>query len=260
MIDDGLLSTAHFSALLRIFRATQNDAKEIPEALQESPIFEQFEAANASIVWAEFYELPFTAHLLVAMELFGLASLTRPGISPSEQIELLLSVEKLPDDSGIYEKLDTMSMVEKAAVMACAHSMFLTLKCLVTYSAPINTLVERVRAGSDDAFHNIITVDPAAVLAPTMAKRLSNAAIANDRPFLRRYRKALGGPHKGREPYSQLRLVEAVLADTEAFQKMSREDIHTLVVHDLKLYGSKHGDTLKGLFSRFSDWRREATS
>lgn len=244
--------------LLENLRQVTREQKDYADALDDSPIFEWYEACGLTGVWGHFYELPFAHHIGALYEISGLDGYARQ-MTKETYFDISRQMVEDAQDAEFFGYLADSTVYELSAMAALAKSCDLSLECISIYSVPLNRLVERVRGGSDEAFFQAITIDPGSVFAPSMARRLHFAMMRKEMAFLSRYRRSLDGPREDRKPYRDLRLVLRALEDCTAFQRLSRKQIHDVVVIKLKLYGSPYSDSLKNLFSRFDDWRQEST-
>lgn len=191
---------------------------------------------------------------------FGCASVLLPAKSVEEVFERLRRLDEASDDPEAFVHLGEPSIHLYELIVGLGFCGDFNLKAVSTYSLPMNALVARVRQGNDAAFFKAVRIDPSVIQAPTMARRLAFAQMQHDRKFLSLYRSAINkGLDKRREVYADLRLVHTVLGEIQYFGKLSRDEIHAVVVNDLRLYGKRNSDTFKNLFALLDTWKREST-
>lgn len=239
---------------------TQKLKLEAGQGIEESPLWELAEAADLSFSWAELYELPFPTFVFLLFAATGWASVLLPAESADEVFDRLRRLDEATDDPEAFAHLGEPSIHLCALMLGLGCCGDFNLKAVSAYSSSINALVERVRQGNDASFFKAVRIDPSVIQAPTMARRLAFAQIQHDRKFLSLYRSAINkGLDKRREVYADLRLIHTVLGEIQHFGKLSRDQIHDVVVNDLRLYGKKDSDTFKNLFALMDTWKREST-
>ena len=104
------------------------------------------------------------------------------------------------------------------------------------------------------------STDGSILAAPSVAHQLSLAVLRKDKAFLRRLKKALDGPHKGRQPHKKLRFSALILDEAGALVAGNREHVFDVVTNQLRLYEQRHGDAFKGMFTQFARWKADAAT
>lgn len=246
--------------LLNSRRQTQKLQLEAGQGIEESALWELAESAELSFSWAEFYELPFPTLVFLLFAAFGWGSVLVNAESVDEIFDRLRRLDAATDDPEAFAHLGEPTIHLCELMFGLGFCADFNLKSVSTYSVSMNALVARVRQGNDASFFKAVRIDPSVIQAPTMARRLAFAQIQHDRKFLSLYRSAINkGLDKRREVYADLRLIHTVLGEIQHFGKLSRDEIHDVVVNDLRLYGKKDSDTFKNLFALMDTWKREST-
>ncbi|WP_420426369.1 hypothetical protein [Algiphilus sp.] len=211
------------------------------------------------VEWSEFYEIQFPLLIGLLFILFGFAEWIERILGYERHAEGLVAFVMASDEPGFFDHLQGLSSEEVSVLLGVLVSATYSLSALSLYSTSMNRLVERAGEGDWEAFKNAIRVDPVSLTSPTMARVLAHGCLADRKAMARRVRTALKGPQEARKPYSRLRLLHLLLEEVGAFAE-GRERIYELVVDRLREYDHRKADAMKGLFSRFYEWRKESTT
>lgn len=206
--------------------------------------------------WSWIYEFSYGEMLALGLATIGEADMiSLAGAAEDPQEHLISDAEAY--DPGPHRPKASQLLQGLAFVMA-GHN---ALRAIELYSKPLNRLIAEGRAGSDESFLKAVRVDPSCLSCPSLAKRISLAAMRGERKFLRRIHKAaLEGPNKGLLVYRKLRIATALLHEAGAFQKASRQRVYQVLVEELGLYEGIKGDPLKSLFRNMNLWRKDAAT
>jgi hypothetical protein len=247
--------------LLAVRRKTKALIIKQSDDSQDSELFELVEAAEVDCSWAELYEFPLRVPVFLSYLALGLADYVfRPLTGTEVLVDRLFRLDAESEEPDFLRHLEDSNVYTLMRLLQLQISVEYSLQCMQTYSVSLNDLLQRVKDGNDLAFRRAVGIDPTIIQAPTMQRRLAFAVIEKDKKFLSLYRAAIAnGPHKARATYSELRLVELMMRELGAFKNLSQEEIHDVVVSDLRLYGRKDSDNLKGLFALIANWRKDAT-
>ena len=86
------------------------------------------------------------------------------------------------------------------------------------------------------------------------------AIFRSDKRFLKQIKGAYATPRQKLAVYADLRFVEALLHEAEAFEAAPSEHIYEVVVNRLALYDHRGDDAGKSLMTLFTRWRESATT
>ncbi len=136
------------------------------------------------------------------------------------------------DDGGAldrwYERNE--STVSKKYLLWLAIVFQRNILSIMLFHCSMGHLVERARAGDDDAFFHAVEVDRAVLGCPTFADRLARAELTADKHFFIRLGKAIKGPSKKHMQVIQDLRYSIVALRSLGFDRFSDEDLITLFV------------------------------
>lgn len=137
---------------------------------------------------------------------------------------------------------------------------------ILYYGCYLNELIERARAGDDEALFSAVRVDPTVVGCPSVIDRISKARRLQDKEFLDELRKTGSGVTDKRKQinFEKMRLIFEILYETGAL-RLTNKQLYQLFVEELKLYtaNSKGGGVEKSLRDHadtFLKMKKKATS
>jgi hypothetical protein len=174
---------------------------------------------------------------------------------PQEAILLLAEDEEEPsiepDSIPAWRKVLGVELF-----VACA----LCFQSYRSYSVSLCELVEKVRNGNLEALCKAIRIDPSTLSAPSVSQFVSEAVFHGRTRVLKQIKGAYATPRKKLAMYTDLRFVEVLLHEAEAFEHAPSERIYDVVVNRLGLYDHRSEDPRKGLEALFKRWRESSTT
>jgi len=224
-------------ALLYGYRSEKHDLdydKELNEKLK-----------SAVEPWGHFYEVSFIYTLAVFLILCGLDGLISKIAGHEDPQEAFLNLAELDlDDLEIPEDLEENMPVFLSMLMAIIGN----IQSLSQFSIPLSLLIERARSGDDDALFKAVYVDRAALQAPTIQKRISQAQVSDDEDFMVQLSKAISRTRPRKRPlpeYDDMRYMLEVIADMDNLKNLTSTQIYNLLAKELQLYGNDEDDRLE---------------
>ncbi|MEO6983493.1 MAG: hypothetical protein ABI072_10325 [Edaphobacter sp.] len=168
-------------------------------------------------------------------------------LSLAEREDVEVGEEPLPD----WRKLLGLELL--IALIKCFES-------YRSYSQSLCDLVAKAGQGNREALLKAVRIDPSVLASPSIAEQVSFAVFHSDKKFLKQIKGAYATPRRKLAMYSDLRLVEALLHEADAFSEAPSEHIYDVVVNRMGLYDHRGEDARKGLMTLFSRWRGSATT
>lgn len=252
----GKLSSAQLEDLLA-FRTQMNEmGREVP-ALVNSPRMSRLLArSSVQFHWSWAYELELSEMVALMLMTVDELGMVKDAVQSEDPQQSIIDATKVYEP-GPERVRPTRLLFGTALLMASFNSM----RSLGLYSQSLNSLIHAGRNGDDDSLVSAVRVDPTAITAPSVAKRLAIATMAGEKRFLRRITKAAGeGPHKALLAFDELRFATALLKEAGAFEVATRSQLYETLVSRLGLYEHRKGDPMKGLFRNVDLWRGESTT
>jgi hypothetical protein len=198
------------------------------------------------VPWCELYELPFLAHFFIVIGSFPVffPMLAKAATSADPTQVLLDSMNEEPPDELMSDENVMSQLIEGLGKII---SLARNIQAFELCGKPINYLVAKGMAGSDRDWLDAIRIDPSVTGLPAFSRRLAQATILGEKPFLRSFQRALSGPSK--KPMKQIGRVRMglwLLADAGALP-LSTKDLIALFVDELGLYapGEDPGKALR---------------
>lgn len=229
----------------------------IYDLLRAKPRFKRLiNSPRVKFTWSVAYEFDHITMVSALIMIIGHEEIVEKLKADEDKTEAFLKLAEEDQD----ERPQHVKASKALWAVGLLHALIKSAECISLYSVTLNELVARLARGDKDAFVKAVTVDPTVLTGPSGAHQFSLAVMRNDKVLLKRLRKALDGPHKGRTPYRKLRYSAAVLDESGAISNRNREHVFDVVANQLKLYEQKRGDPFKGLFTQFSRWKAEATT
>lgn len=206
----------------------------------ESPKFQEI-----LIPWAPLYEFPFLFLLAIFLDL-------------SELGELVHNAAEQPDPQGAWLEIANTELKACEApeyfeenlplfiplLFACLGN----VDAMAQYSQSMCDLVARAKGGDDEALFRAVAVDSAVLGAPSIALRITKAAVADDKDFFNQLAKAITRtrPRRPKPEYDELRYMVEVVKDGEG-ANLNHTQLYELFVNQLKLYPDAGEDPLAAL-------------
>lgn len=261
------VTAEHLRTLLDLWPSLLAESEEIQQNLQADKE-EIFTEASPSSGWCYLYELPIREHLALAItsivqnldvflsieqvnDWFAQIKVAQSQIGeiPSVYSRIGEYFNALPNPDGVQaEKLQA----NLPALLGNALSMINSLRSVLYYGCYLNELIERVRAGDDDALFDAVRLDASALGCPSIVSRISKASMLKEEEFFNDLKNAINGTFgkRERENFKMMRLVFEVLHEAGA-SRLTDQQLHKLFVAELNLYARdaspknlrKHADT-----------------
>lgn len=252
----GKLSSDQLDAILG-FRRQMAELSGVIPRIVSSPRFSRLLARRSvEFQWSWAYELELSEMLALMLMIVGEAGIVTRAAQADDPQQSLIDATRAYEPGP--ERVRPTRLVYAVALLMAN---FNSVRSLGLYSRSINRLIRDGCGGDDDAFVLAVRVDPAAIAAPSLAKRLAIATMAGDKKFLRRVAKAAGeGPHKALLVFDELRFATALLEESGAFEVATRSQLYETLVNRLGLYEHKKGDPMKGLFRNVDLWRKASST
>ena len=138
------------------------------------------------------------------------------------------------------------------------------IEAIVHYSCSIHDLLALAkRTGNIEPIIKAAGIDVAVLSLPGVIALLRTLQMGQMHDKLGAILATVAkGPHRRRIQYPKLRWVEYLLRHGKAFETCTQDEIATLIIDDLHLYGDdhEHKDAKKALFAMFRKWQREAAN
>ncbi|MBS0588720.1 MAG: hypothetical protein JSS37_12420 [Proteobacteria bacterium] len=223
-----------------------------------------FDGDNDSFSWCHLYELPIKEHV----------SFNFPGLLPEQQVidwrrQIAESPGKIAALPCVIEQINghfdareipTMEDIEALrpflpAICAYFYSMQYSLYCILYYGCFLNELIERVRAGDDEALFDAMRVDPTVIGCPSVIERISKARRMQDSDFLNELKKTESGVNVKLKQanYQKIRLILKVLSEAGA-TRLSNKQLYQLFVEELDRYtANSAGGGVEKSLRKFAD-------
>lgn len=251
----GSMSPDQFARTLAIMDGWETWG-DVYKELRAKPRFQRLiESPRIKFSWAAAYEFDFITMMAALIWVVGdQAAIDRIVRAEDKHEEVLAMAEEEPEEPG---RIRTARALFAVGLLT---ALFKSAEALSLYSVSLNELVARARDGDQEALFRAVSVDPSVLAAPSVGHQLSLAVMRKDRQFMRRIKKALDGPHKGRQPYRKLRYSALMLEEAGALVPGNREHVFDVVTNQLRLYEQRQGDAFKGLFTQFARWRADAAT
>lgn len=223
-----------------------------------------FDENADSFSWCHLYELPIQQHVIfnfdgllqeeqvidwrnqVAESTGGIADLPKV----TEQINDYFNARENPTK----EDIDALRPF-LPAICAYFYSIQYSLHCILYHGCFLNELIERVRAGDDQALFDAIRVDPTVIGCQSVIDRISKARRMQEYDFLDELRKTQSGVNAKLKQanYQKMRLILKVLSEAGAI-RLSNEQLHKLFVEELNLYtANSAGGGVEKSLRKFAD-------
>lgn len=220
-------------AVLGAFRQANLTYAEAGELLRSGQSGELYTTVSPRFVWAQHYELPFVDHVAKSVVAIGMAS-HLVAVASAIRAGKLTSIFRLfGDDSGVASP-----QVHPDLVFGLTIAVKYSLLSVVQQGATLNKLIAQVRDSNDEsALFDVLRIDPSAVSNPSIAYRISQAALAQRVDFFSR----LGGVIKDNATFklralAELDLMLAIVDGLGGLDGMSEEQQSDLFVKKLGLY------------------------
>jgi hypothetical protein len=256
MKEFGKLSSDQLDEILAFRRQMLGIGQQLPSLVRTKRLSRLLSRRSVEFQWSWAYELELSEMLALMLMTIGEAGIVMRAAQTADPQQSII------DDTKAYEpRPGRVRPARLVFAIALLMANFNSVRSLGLYSKSINRLIRDGCGGDDDAFVSAIRVDPTAIAAPSLAKRLAIATMAGEKKFLRRITKAAGeGPHKALLVFDQLRFATALLEDSGAFEVATRSQLYETLVNRLGLYEHKKGDPMKGLFRNVDLWRKASST
>ena len=243
----GKLSLKQLRELYSSYHHIQKEKEELSETIEERSerIKQLFVSAPP---WAYWYELSWQKGLALFLVAMGLDKKFKNAAASSDPHQALLDM--MADDHELPIDEEDITNEEQGIIVSLLFSVFNQLEAISIFSQPMSELVEKARYGNDEALLNAVIVDRSAVAAPSIARRIQLAHLADDEAFLNKLSKAITRtrPRRPSEEYDDLRFMLEALEASKGLDNMSYEQLYSLFVDELQLYpGEERKDTFEGL-------------
>lgn len=234
----------------------QPTLQSVSSLLASGPHFRSVvEESGAVFQWAWAYELSMAELIaLIAWVLDEDDELIAMLHSDDPQEQLLSLAEDEVVDVGSETLPDWRRLLGLELLIAL-------IKCFESYrsySQSLCDLVAKAGRGNREALLKAVRIDPSILASPTGAELVSLAVLNSDKRFLKQVKGAYATPRRKLAMYADLRLVEVLLHEAEAFSAAPSERIYDVVVNRMGLYDHRGGDARKGLLTLFKRWRESA--
>ena len=194
--------------------------------------------------WAAVYEFPFFEQIAL---LFVILGMHEPLLEAWRSDDPFEEYTHWTDEGGTldawYEHNE--DTVSKKHLLWLAIVFQRNILSIMLFHCSMGHLVERARAGDDDAFFHAVEVDRAVLGCPTFTDRLARAELTGDKHFFIRLRKAIRGPSKKHMQVIQDLRYSIVALRSLGFDRFSDEDLIALFIKT-RLYPDSPG-ALKNL-------------
>lgn len=249
----GRITGAQVERCLQLFNKVWAEVGEWGSSLgDEQQFVRSLEKLVAVPSWINFYQDSLVQLLAKTVAVAGLGDKLSEAFSQEDPISSMLKVADADPSDDVPEH---------PAAIPLALAMMGNLHAIARYSRSINDMIIACRdRGEIQALFDALSVDSHILNMPFFTAGLRLAQLAGDRSFADAAFKAITGPHAHRLEYAELRWVEYLLRDQDAFESCSREEIYELCVEHLQIYdpGGQKKDAKAALFSRFRTWQKEA--
>jgi hypothetical protein len=239
----GKVSRGQVKQAFDYFHQAEQQKKDFDDLITELP--EDISAVlDVLPPWAYFYELP--ENYMAALFLHSIIS--------KEKIQALIKSpdvnQALFDLGGSDIDPDGLLNLDEADGMAILLSITMAyvfnLQAYKLGKSTINALINRVRAGDDDALMEAVYVDRMALACPSIAKRIARATLERDENFFVLLSKSITRtrPKKPPDPkYNDLRFGLELLEQAKGLNNISYEDMFGLLAKELNHYPYTADDT-----------------
>ncbi len=267
----GTTNAESIRALLEIWPNLQSEFGEALEMLAKD-IANDCRDPSVTYSWCHLYELPFNKHVTKLWD----------GFSDDETFSELFKMLETAQDkiaeipialksaSEYIDSWDSPTKKEKEELMPIITGMFVyslsiynSLKSLFYYSRFLNDLIAEARQGNDKALFNAIKIDPTIIGCPTAIRRISKAALVQDKGFFKSLKAAISGKFGSLEQanFQKMRFVVEVLHESKAIN-LTDDQLKYLFVDVLKLYvwNERDGGSAKSLRKYVNDYMRKNTT
>jgi len=248
----GKLNQDQLCGLLAVFSQIRKQKKEL-STLSRKKWKNAYKKIGDNVAWSWCYEFTLVKHIMLLI------------IAMGQEKQLLEHAKSLDYDKIINEWAYSEIDIEEGKFSkdlddTYRASLFFALQrsieSLETYNKSLNALVADVGCGIDSALFHAIRLDHSAISNPTIASRITRAELEDDKKFFKKLTNALDGrPKKTWSYYKDLRVILALLEETETLDSLSSQEAYQLFCIDLKIYPTSGKDPARSLQRYIQKWK-----
>lgn len=230
----GKLTEGQFKRLIRQLPEYRKDAKELQESFRSASAAKLREILGDGVWWAPVYELSLLEGVALLAYVLGMGDrIIEISRTPDPQEAVLEDIERGYEgewDGGPGGKFS------KGDVVALVTALQRNILSIMIYKKSLSSLIAEAREGDDDSLFHAIRLDRTVVSCPTVAMRISEAELRQEKRFFLRLISALKGPSKKHwEGYQDLRYSLVMLREL-GFGELSDAELEHLLVDVLQVY------------------------
>lgn len=248
------ISLDQFKKIISDLKEFKNEDKSLQELVSSAPKEKILKLVGNDFCWSEVYELTFLQHLgliLLAMDKLEFMKEVNKTADPTQYFMDNFEFDEDPDlyaggHNGLFSKGDFIGLI-----IALQRSIL----SILIHQKTLQTLVEEVKNGNDNALFDAVRIDRSIITCPTISKRLALAEFQNEHHFFLRLRSAIKGPSRRHwEGYRDLRYALFVLREL-GFDRLNDTQLEDLLVKQLKVYPDNY-NARKNLRKQYNESKK----